>query len=164
MDTANQLALAKVKPRLVGVGPFPVEDHHLGRRSGSLYSGVYASPAEVDGQTVTTAIGTPVTNNGFSYPALHEFGGRVHVKGREHKVRLKTDARGNLVRQLAGSHLAVFAKKDAKHAVERTGKSADHDYEVPARAPFRTGIGEAMPAYRRNVSREIVSVWNALNK
>ena len=163
MNKTNQLALANVKQRLVGVGPFPVEEHKLGRVSGSLYAGVRASDATIEGQVVDTSIGTNTTNRGFSYPALHEFGGRVHVKGRQHTVRLKTDARGNLVRQAANAHLAVFAKSSHKRAVERTGHSQDHDVNYPARAPFRTGISETMPAYKRNISAGIVEAWKSLN-
>jgi hypothetical protein len=163
MMQTNQLALANVKKRLVGVGPFPPEEHRLGRVSGSLYQGVRAGDAVITGDRVDTTIGTNTTNKGFSYARLHEFGGRVHVKGREHKVRLKTDARGALVRQLGHSHLAVFAKATGKRAVERTGRSADHEVDYPERAPFRTGIGEAMPDYKRNISAGIVDAWKSLN-
>ena len=69
MNKTNQLALANVKQRLVGVGPFPVEEHKLGRLSGSLYAGVRASDATIEGQVVDTSIGTNTTNRGFSYPA-----------------------------------------------------------------------------------------------
>lgn len=164
MDRANQDALAKIKPRLIGQGPFPPEQHKLGRRSGSLFSGVYAAPSVVEGETVKSAIGTPTTNKGFSYPALHEFGGRVHRKGREHRVRLATDSNGNLLRQLSNSKLAIFAGRKTKHSVERTGKSQDHEFDMPARAPFRTGIAEAKGSYTRHISAGIVAAWNNLSK
>jgi hypothetical protein len=162
MNKTNQLALANVKQRLVGVGPFPVEAHRLGRRSGSLYSGVRANAPEINGNVVTTSIGTNVTNKGFNYAALHEFGGTVQRKGREHQVRLQTDKHGNLTRNARGG--AVFAKRNAKHAVTRTGQSQDHTVTYPERAPFRTGIGETLPDYNRNISAGIVEAFNSLGK
>ena len=175
MKLGSQMALAKVKQRLVGVGPFPPEQHKLGRRSGSLYSGVRASDPVVNGAAVDSTIGTNVTNNGFSYAALHEFGGRVVHKPRPVKLRTREDL--SLVSQLQNlslvkqrklseqqrarlARLAVFAKKSDPNSKTVMGKGWTK--EMPARAPFRTGIGEAMPSYKRNISAGIVAAWNDL--
>lgn len=86
------------------------------------------------------------------------------MKGREHKVRLKTDAHGALIRQLKNSNLAIFARKNSKRAVERTGVSQDHYANYPERAPFRTGIAESAGDYKSKISAQIVAVWNDLQK
>src|ERR1700736_5958023 len=63
--------------RLTGAGPFPVEEHMLGIRSGQLRQSVRWTPAKIEGEIVTGSLGSPVR-----YAAVHEFGfeGDVTVK------------------------------------------------------------------------------------
>jgi len=159
MDQANQIALGKIKSEhLTGQGPFPVEEHKLGRITGRLRGSVYASGAQqTSGSQVDSAIGSNVI-----YAAIHEFGGVIHHPARQAKVRHKTDARGNLVKQLSNEKLLVFAKAGAKRARETTVEIPAHDTTMPERAPIRTGIAESAPAYTRNISRQILAAWKGL--
>ena len=151
MDKANQFAVGRIqKDHLTGTGPFPVELHKLGKRSSRLLGSVNASPAVVEGETVRSGIGSNV-----SYAAIHEFGGRIHKERSTKFVRLKTDARGNLVRNLKGG--AIFAKKKHNRFKSVRAVVPQHDINIPERAPFRTGIAEAAPDYRREISRAIIA-------
>src|ERR1035437_152631 len=110
MDQGNQLAVSQIQRfHLTGKGPFPVEEHKLGRVSGLLRESVSASPAVVQDTKVRSSIGSTVV-----YAAIHEFGGLQYRATKEKKVRLHVDARGALVRQLKHSNLAVFARADHK--------------------------------------------------
>ena len=48
------------------------------------------------------------------YAAIHQFGGTVDVPAHSVKTRLRTDAKGGLVRQANHKNLAVFAKDSHK--------------------------------------------------
>jgi phage gpG-like protein len=158
MDLSNQLAIAKIQTdHLTGRGPYPVDQHKLGVVTSRLRGSVRASAATIHGETVETAIGSNVV-----YAAIHEFGGRVHHEARTVKVRLRTDAKGNLLRQLSNSHLAIFASRTHKRAKEVTSKAEAYDVDMPERAPFRTGIEESLHHYKRFVSAGIVAAWNDL--
>ena len=50
------------------------------------------------------------------YAAIQQFGGTINHPPREAKTRLRTDRKGNLIRQAASENLAVFAKKSHKLA------------------------------------------------
>jgi phage gpG-like protein len=155
MDEANQFALANiVSKRLSGKGPYDVAEQRLGERSHTLIKSARTSPAVVNGNQVISAIGSNV-----KYAGLHEFGGRVHHPARTVKTRLRTDARGALVRQLGT--LAIFAKKTHKRAKEVISQGKAYDVQIPARAPFRAGIAESAGDYRKSISKQIVAVWNA---
>jgi phage gpG-like protein len=155
MKNENDLTLSHIqREHLNGVGPFPPEQHRLGRRTGRLVHSINASAPVINGNNVDSAIGSNVI-----YAAIHEFGGRIKKPAHQQKVRLKTDARGNLVRQLGHSNLATFAGADEKRARESTVNVGAHDIEMPERAPIRTGIGERKPSYARSISAAIVSAF-----
>ena len=157
MDQANQIAIRNIKTdRLVGeAGPFPIEEHKLGKVSGLLRHSVWASQAQAtSGGQIQSAAGSPV-----GYAAIHEFGGRIHHKARPVKVRHKLDARGNLVKQLANSNLLMFAKAGAKRARTTTVQGKAYDVDMPERAPFRTGLEETRDTYKTMISRAILDAW-----
>jgi phage gpG-like protein len=158
MDKANQFAIGAIqKDHLTGQGPFPPEEHKLGIRTSRLRGSVNATPATVSGTTVTSSIGSNVI-----YAAIHEFGGRVHHPARQVKTRLRTDARGNLLRQLGHPKLAIFARTSHKRAKEVITRGKEYDVDMPERAPFRTGIEESDHSYKREISAAIVAEWNKL--
>jgi phage gpG-like protein len=160
MDEQNELTIGHIQQaHLTGRGPFPVAEHKLGVRTNRLRGSVRASAATVAGNKVDSAIGSNVI-----YAAIHEFGGRIHHPAREVKVRLHTDARGNLVRQLGNSNLARFAKSTHKRFKEITSQGKAYDVDMPERAPFRTGIDECAPHYGKSISAAIVGEWNRLGK
>ena len=158
MDKANQFAVGAIqKDHLTGQGPFPPEEHKLGIRTSRLRGSVYATTATVSGTTVTSSIGSNVI-----YAAIHEFGGRVHHPARQVKTRLRTDARGNLLRQLGNPKLAIFARASHKRAREVITQGKEYDVDIPERAPFRTGIAESDHSYKREISAAIVAEWNKM--
>lgn len=72
----------------------------------------------------------------LAYAAIHHFGGKIQRNGKAGTVRLRTDAKGNLLRQgdkgkLA--KLAVFARSSHKRAVERSYQGKDYTINIPAR-------------------------------
>ena len=72
----------------------------------------------------------------LTYAAIHHFGGKIQRKGKAGTARLRTDAKGNLLRQGAAGRLAklsVFAKKSHKRAVERSYQGKDYTISMPAR-------------------------------
>lgn len=73
-----------------------------------------------------------------AYAAVMQFGGVIHHDAYSIKTKLRTDAKGNLLRQGdegKKKNLAVFAKKSHKRAVERIAEHPAHDVTMPAR-PF----------------------------
>ena len=120
-------------------------------------STLHASTATLSGDGITSGIGTNITNKGFSYPRLHEFGGtitRVQLAG---SVRLRTNARGELLRQGKNGKLAIFAKaghKRFQNVPFAGGKRTTVVYE--ARAPIQRGIRDRLPEYVAALGREIM--------
>lgn len=158
MDQANQLTLAHIQQaHLAGKGPFPPAEHRLGIKTGTLRTEAWASKATITGDTVQSAIGDPV-----KYAAIHEYGGTIHMPARKGKVRLRTTASGALMRQAAHSALAVFAKSSHKRAKEVEFEAEAYDMQMPARAPFRTGVQERLDVYGRMVSGSVVKAWEAM--
>lgn len=159
MDQENLVTVSHIqRAHLTGVGPFPVEEHKLGMRTSRLRTSANASEATVSGDLIISAIGSNV-----KYAAVHEFGGRIHHPAREVKVRLRTDARGNLVRQLKNSNLAMFAGAHHKRVKEVTSQAKAYDVDMPERSPFRTGIKERSASYGKAFSAAIVGEWNKLS-
>ena len=155
MKKENQFTVSHIQAEhLTGQGPFPVEQHKLGVRTNRLRSSVRATDPVISGQTIDSAIGSNVL-----YAAIHEFGGRINKPARQAKVRLRTDARGNLVRQLGNSNLAMFARSTHKRAKESTVTIGKHSIEMPERAPFRTGIQECRLNYTKSISVAMAKSW-----
>lgn len=155
MNAENLITVSHIQRKhLTGTGPFPPEQHKLGIRTQRLRSSARASDAIITGQTVDSSIGSNVL-----YAAVHELGGRINKKARDQKIRLRTDARGNLVRQLKNSNLATFARADHKRARETTAHIGAHEIEIPERAPFRTGIQECKQNYAKTISSAMVAAW-----
>lgn len=74
-----------------------------------------------------------------AYAAIHQFGGEITKPAQSRKVRLRTDAKGNLVRQVNNPKLAVFARDSHKRARESWHEVGEHTITIPARPylPFR---------------------------
>lgn len=83
---------------------------------------------QVNGNTVLLGTNAP-------YGAAHQFGGTFARKLKPGKVRLRVDAKGNLLRQDKDGRLAVFAKKSHKRVVERSFEGKDFSVTLTAR-PF----------------------------
>ena len=156
MDQANQIAKTRIENQhLTGKGPFPVSQHKLGVKSGLLRKSTWANKARVNGNTISSAIGSNVI-----YAAIHEFGGVIHKDAKSGSVRLRVDRHGALFRQPGFAHLAIFARPQHKAREVKT-KIKAHDITMPERAPFRTGIAESAADYTREISAAIVNTWHS---
>lgn len=147
MDFQNQLTVAAIKAqRLTGQGPFPVEDHRLGRKTGLLRGSVRASSAVILGTGVTSTIGSNVV-----YAAAHEFGVVIPRKVKAGSVKLLTSKRGEL---LTRGNLATFArtknrvrKMDSHFKEVKFAGGKSYKITIPARAPIAFGIADRQPEY-----------------
>jgi hypothetical protein len=123
-----------IAERLTGKGPFAVALHKLGVRSGRLRQSVNHTAAQVDGEIVSTEIGSNV-----SYARTHELGFEGKVKVEAHKRTIKT----------AFGKALPAEKKVSVKAHQRTVK-------IEARAPFLHGVTENMPLIQREIEREVL--------
>jgi len=67
------------------------------------------------------------------YAAIHQLGGDIDHPAYSIKQRLRTDAKGNLLRQEGHKNLAVFAKGSHKRAREVVAEHGAHTTHIPAR-------------------------------
>lgn len=82
------------------------------------------------------------------YAAAQQFGANIEIPARSVKTRLRTDQKGNLIRQGAeGSHknLAVFAKDSHKRVRETWHESGPFSIHLPAR-PYLPFFGSGADA------------------
>ncbi len=68
-----------------------------------------------------------------AYAGIHQFGGTVTHPAHSTKVRLRTNAKGNLARQRGHKNLAVFAKDNADHVRESWHEVGEYTVKIPAR-------------------------------
>ncbi len=97
MTRALEITAGRIKEtRLIGRGPFPATEHRLGQRTGQLELRTQSKPPEITSEgehaVITGAIGTSARNKGFSYPLLHEFGGKFAPE----RAPFRTGIRENL--------------------------------------------------------------------
>jgi hypothetical protein len=165
MNQANNLMLAKILPaRFSGAGPFPVAEHRLGERTGHLYDSIRASDAVVEGDAVTSGIGS-----NLRYFGVHEFGfnGQEFVTAHLRRV-VHTRLEGKLVtkKELAESGALTKAGKprkgrDVQFALKNViVQDFTRWMQIPERAPLRTGIRENLAAYAETISDAIVADLN----
>lgn len=69
------------------------------------------------------------------YAGIHQFGGKIERLAFSSTLRLRTNARGQLLRQKDNARLAVFAKATMKRAVTRRYTVDAYTVNMPAR-PF----------------------------
>lgn len=155
LDLQTQLTVGHiVKTRLRGKGPFPPSEHRLGERSHKLWKSLRGTKAIIVGDAVTTTVGSEA-----AYAGIHEVGGTIHRKSSTGFVRLRTDPRGNLLRQGAGGKLAIFAKKSHKRFESVRYKKGGYDILIPERAPIRTGIADRLREIGSAISAAIIRFW-----
>jgi len=80
------------------------------------------------------------------YAGIHQFGGTITIPPSTRTVRLRTDAKGRLVRQQNNPNLARFAKASGKRARESTVDVDGYTVTIPARPylPFSGGPENAV--------------------
>lgn len=158
LDDAMPLVLEKItEERLTGQGPFPVEEHRLGVRSGQLRQSAYTTPAESVGAVTTSRVGSPLF-----YAGLNEFGATYTRTSKPGRARLRTNKRGELIKR---GNLATFAGRRHKLVKEvpyAGGKS--YEVHVPARHSFGFGLADSVPIITRKVSERIVAALDPRNE
>lgn len=155
MDAENQLTVSRIQSAYLSF-PSNGPTVSIGCRviSSRLRGSMRATVATVQGDTITASIGSNV-----KYAAVQEFGADFTRTTKPGRVRLRTDAAGNLLRQVNGK-LAVFAKKS--HARFRSvafagGKS--YSVHIEGRHFTRRGIEERLPQTGAAMSTAIVQFW-----
>lgn len=98
---------------------------------------------------------------GRAYAAIQHFGGDVNIPAQSRKTRLRTDRKGNLLRQGdkgRKKNLAVFAKDDHKNVKETWSEVRAHSVHIPARPflPF-TGLAGA-PTLQSSAEQSILAI------
>lgn len=78
-----------------------------------------------------------VVGTNVLYAAIHNQGGTISRKPRSQTVRLRTDAKGRLLRQAGHPNLAVFARKRHQRAAERQASIGAHSIDMPQREFMR---------------------------
>lgn len=96
------------------------------------------------------------------YAAIHQFGGTIDMPAKSTRVRLRTDAAGNLLRQGtegAKKNLAVFARDSHKRARESWAEVGAHTITIPARPylPF-TGSDPATAVLQPEARQSVLDV------
>ena len=89
-----------------------------------------------------------------AYARIHQLGGKIERHAHSGWVRLRVNARGQLLRQPGHEHLAVFARATHKRAVTRRHTTAAYVINMPAR-PY-LGINERDQAEMGNIALDVV--------
>ena len=154
LDYENERTIGDIKQnRLSFPKAGPTTMAGLREISGRLKRSIDRSPARIAGAAVLSSIGSNVV-----YAGIHEFGGSISRTSKPGTVRLRADAKGNLLRNSRGG--AIFAGKQHKRVSTRTfsgGKS--FTIEIPERAYIRTSIQSRQENYRQSISRAVISAW-----
>jgi phage gpG-like protein len=153
IDRQNQLTVGLVQRKYLSFPKNgPSVPNGLRVQSNRLRGSVRATQCVLltDGR-ITSSIGSNVV-----YAAIHEFGGPSHHPARPCKVRLRTDRRGNLLRQGANGKLAVFARAEHKQVKLVAGQTKAYDVTLPERAFIRNGIADCVNDYCAGMSRAVL--------
>jgi phage gpG-like protein len=159
-------ALAKTLDRENELTTAEIQANNLSRRGSStlgvvtnrLRSSARPSRAVITGQRIESAIGSNVI-----YAGVHEFGFRGMVTVRAH---LRRNPRGDVFR--GGRSVTAFLTKDghirrkrARPVAEGVSRVKAHTMQMnmPARAPFRSGVEDRLPAYRTAASDSLYKSW-----
>lgn len=156
MDLQNQATIAHISSkRMRGNNnkPFPAALGILGIRTSHLMKSLRASKATVAAEKINSSIGTNV-----SYAGVHEFGAVVQRTQLAGSVRLRTDAKGNRIRQAKNPNLFIFAKDSHKRA-ETVPFAGGKRFSIryPNRAPITRGIEDRVNDYSNAMSAAIES-------
>ncbi|MEI6193397.1 MAG: hypothetical protein WCS42_03610 [Verrucomicrobiota bacterium] len=148
MDKQNQLSVARIQRSYMS-GPTTAQS--LSVRTSRLRGSIRATACRVTPVGLESAIGSNVV-----YAAIHEFGGIIYHPARAGKVRLRTDAKGQLLRQGGSGHLAIFAAGHHKRAKEVAYQGKAYEQVMPERRPVRHGIEDRAAEYSAAFSETIL--------
>ncbi|WP_404991335.1 phage virion morphogenesis protein [Cupriavidus pauculus] len=119
-------------------------------------SGRLAASIQSQADSDSAAVGTNV-----KYAAIHQLGGEITRAAHSGWVRLRTNARGNLVRQGSkgrAAHLAVFAKESHKRVKRVRYTTGESKIQMPAR-PFLALTSADEDQIEQTVSAYLASVF-----
>lgn len=150
-DTAIPEVISAIKnDRLSGKGPFPPAEHRLGVVTGLLRSSVFPikSTMEVSEDSCTIRGGIQVV--GVPYANVHEFGfvgdESVAAHSRRYiRVRTKSKRTGSLL------------KRPMRTTTTGAVRAYTRKMNIPARAPFRTGMSENLIRIRGAIQKSIAA-------
>ncbi|MFT0211820.1 phage virion morphogenesis protein [Pseudomonas sp. F1_0610] len=133
---ANELA-AQTELAFIDEGPGwqQLRPSTVKRRKGGAHPILQVSNALARSITTQSGQDFAIIGTNVPYAAIHQFGGRIQREAKQGTVRLRTDAKGRLLRQKGHSNLAVFAKRSHKRATEREYNAQAYSIDIPAR-PF----------------------------
>jgi phage gpG-like protein len=156
-EAVPQVASRIQSERLTGQGPFPIEEHMLGIRSGQLRQSVRFTPAIIEGGSVTASVGSPVR-----YAAVHEFGfeGDVQVKPffRKNRERDQFTKVERVSKKTGRSYKSKLKTASGVSAV----KAHKRHMKIPARAPFGFGVADSEQLIKNAVTSQIGAAWTGL--
>ena len=141
--------------RLTGQGPFPVEEHMLGVRSGQLRQSVWFAEGVIQDNTVTASLGSPVR-----YAAVHEFGfeGDVQVRPFFRKNR-RADQYGKIERVSRRTGRRYKSTVKTASGIAPVTSHTRH-MRIPARAPFGYGVADSDQLIINAVTSELQVAWD----
>lgn len=144
---------AQGRPAWLGLSPRTLKKRGAGAKILQDTGRLAASVASRYGKDFAS-IGSNV-----AYAAIHQFGGTINRAPYSSSVRLRTDAKGKLLRQPTNSKLAVFAKDSHKRALSRRYTVGAYGITIPAR-PFlpATALGRLHPRTARAIESD-VQAW-----
>lgn len=131
----------------------------LGVVTNRLRLSASAFPAEIQGQSVFSSLGSNVR-----YAGAHEFGFNGTVTVRAHSRRnpnsdvYKTGAKSSIARMDSRGRIVRNNPKPVALGVIQV-KAHKMKMNIPARAPFQQAIEAREEKYRVGISRVIVSAW-----
>ena len=152
MDDQNLLTASHIQRRYMSYNKAgPTVADGLRHRTGRLSHSVMPTKCRNTPNGLVSAIGSNVV-----YAAIHEFGGIIYHPARAGKVRLRTDANGQLLRQGGSGHLAIFAAGHHKRAKEVAYQGKAYEQVMPERRPVRHGIEDRAAEYSAAFSETIL--------
>jgi hypothetical protein len=138
-DTENEQTVAHIKLDYLSFPKHePAVAIGLRVRTNRYRQSLDRNKARIDGQTIYSAIGSNVKNNGVSYPAIHEFGATIPP----HKI---TAAPGKKLKFKIGGRVMYRA------SVNHPGST------LPARRPIQRGITDRLTDYQNALSAAVLS-------
>lgn len=134
----------------------------LGVITNRLRSSVRPSKATIEGEVITSAIGSNVV-----YAGPHEFGFKGTVQVRAHSRTIIRTGKGGYAANLISFDWAtgrIVRGKKVKIVSSTTQQVKAHSRKmnIPARAPIRRGIQERAAAYAEPIAAAIVRAFDEL--
>jgi phage gpG-like protein len=160
MDKENELTVGHVGKNYL-TGPRPEK---LGVRTNRLRLSIRRSAATIDGQRVTSDIGTNV-----EYAAIHEYGftGEVAVKAHARRIFARGRSRSGKRTEIESETFiskkgGIIRRVKTKIRYTRgtaTVKAHRRPMKMPARPYLAPSVADRTENYSQSISRAIIAAW-----